>query len=232
MHKLAIFVEGYTELCFVDRLIAEIANANHLAVEHMKISGGSTVPRRMKRIKAANLTTQTKFFVLIYNCEGDKQVKTRIQEEHASLSKSDYQKIIGIRDVKPIARADIPKLEWGLRGGIKTSLIPVEFILSIMEIEAWFLSEFTHFPRIDPLIDVASISANLGFNPQTDDMSQRIDPLADMTNCYLIAGKKYSKGNALTTVNALDMDKVYFNLRTTIPYLNTFLNSIDGFLSS
>lgn len=232
MHKLAIFVEGYTELCFVDRLIAEIANAKSLAVQHMQISGGSTVSRKIKRLNVTTVTTETKHYIQIYNCGGDELVKSRIQEEHASLSRSAFQRIIGLRDVKPIARADIPKLEFGLRGGIKTSLIPVEFVLSIMEIEAWFLSEFTHFPKIDPLINVASISATLGFNPQTDDMSLRLDPLADITNCYAIAGKQYSKGNAPVTVNALDMNRVYLDLRTTIPYLNSFLNSIDTFLSS
>lgn len=231
MHKLAIFVEGYTELCFVDRLVAEIGNANNLAIEHKEISGGTSVPKRLRLIKAASIAASTEYYVLIFDCQGDVQVATRIREEHASLSAANYRKIIGLRDVKPIAQTDIGKLESGLRYGIKTSLIPVEFVLSVMEIEAWFLAEYTHFPRIDPRIDMASILATLGFDPQSDNMSQRADPRSDLDRCYQIANKRYEKRDAHVTVNALDMSLVYFDLRTKIPYLNCLLTTIDEFLS-
>jgi hypothetical protein len=88
--------------------------------------------------------------------------------------------------------SEIPKLELGLKTRIKTSLIPVEFILEIMEIEAWFLAETSHFPRIDAAITIPVISARLGFNPEAD-MSLRPNPCDDLDNCSRIGGKRYSK---------------------------------------
>ena len=41
MNKMAIFVEGYSEVVFVDRLIEEIAGRNMVLIEWRKISGGT-----------------------------------------------------------------------------------------------------------------------------------------------------------------------------------------------
>ncbi|OWK45365.1 hypothetical protein FRUB_01696 [Fimbriiglobus ruber] len=50
--------------------------------------------------------------MLIVDCGGDHQVKSRILEEHENLTKTSYQKIVGIRDVRPdFTSADIPRLE-------------------------------------------------------------------------------------------------------------------------
>ena len=47
MNRLAVFVEGYTEAVFVEKLIEEIAGQNKVLIEHRKIRGGRTTPRRM-----------------------------------------------------------------------------------------------------------------------------------------------------------------------------------------
>jgi len=83
------------------------------------------------------------------------QINLRKSREYDNLSKKDYSLIIGLRDVHPISRADIGKLEAGLPRFVKTKPIPVEFILSVMEVEAWFLAEHSHF-----LFDVGSTSKN------------------------------------------------------------------------
>jgi hypothetical protein len=51
MNKLAVFVEGYTEVLFVEKLIDEIAGQNRVLIEHREIRGGSTTRRKMKLIK-------------------------------------------------------------------------------------------------------------------------------------------------------------------------------------
>ncbi|KVF71007.1 hypothetical protein WS75_22790 [Burkholderia sp. FL-7-2-10-S1-D7] len=114
---------------------------------------------------------------------------------------------------------------------IKTKLAPVQFILSIMEIEAWFLSEHMHFPKIDPAITAAAIHGALGFNPMADDMSDRPAPADDMIAAYQLGGKTYTKGSADGTIHALDYDHVYMGLRDRIPDLNDLLTSIDTFLA-
>lgn len=232
MNRLAVFVEGYTEVMFVERLIEEIAGKHRLLIERRVIRGGGATRRTMGLVKAAKSLTGQKYFVLIVDCGGDEQVKTRILEEHQNLTAKDYLGIIGIRDVRPkFTHADIPKLEANLPKYVKTSLIPVQFILSIMEIEAWFLAETTHYQKIDPSITVEAIKARLGFDPETDDMEQRVAPADDLKNCYAIGGKTYLKHQAKNTVDALDYTLIYMELCNKFRYLKRLITSIDTFLN-
>ena len=232
MNKLAVFTEGYTEVAFVEKLIEEIAGKNNVQIEHTQIRGGSTVPKSMTVIRAAKPVTGQRYYVLLVDCGNDELVKERIREEHENLTKAGYSKLIGIRDVRPkFTHAEIPKLEAYLPKYIKTKLIPVTFILAIMELEAWFLAESTHFSRIDPAITVAAIKATLGFDPSTDDMQQRLAPANDLNDCYSIGSKAYIKNQAKLTVDALDFAAVYLELRNRIDYLDRLISEIDTFLS-
>lgn len=232
MHKLAVFVEGYTELLFIDRLISEIGGTHNVIIEQRKIrGGGSRLKRTMSTIKAAKPATGQQYYVLLIDCGGDSLVKTRILEEHEKLTQVGYRKIIGIRDVRPnYSYGDIPKLESGLRKYVKTSLIPVEFILAIMEIEAWFLAEFNHFPRIDPSITVAEIKKILGFDPELDDLELRPNPKDDLNAAYMIGGKSYEKGQD-ATIKVLDYPYIYIELKNRFAYLKRLGDSIDEFFT-
>ena len=232
MKRLAVFVEGYTEVLFVEKLIEEVAGQHNVLIESRTIRGGSTARRTMKLIKAAKPNTGQKYFVLLVDCGGDELVKTRIREEHENLTKKGYSKIIGIRDVRPkFTHGDIPRLEASLPKYIKTTFTPVTFILSIMELEAWFLSEATHFSRIEPYITVATIKAILGFDPENDNMEHRLCPADDLNACYAIGGKAYVKSQAKTTVDALDYALVYTDLRSNINYLDRLISDVDSFLT-
>lgn len=232
VRKLAIFVEGYTEILFMEHFISEIAGAHNVIIEHRKIRGGSKVKRSMSIVKASRQATGEKYYVLLIDCGGDALVKTRIQEEHENFTRHGYTKIIGMRDVRPdFTYADIPKLESGLKKYMKTALIPVEFVLAVMEIEAWFLAEHNHFPKIDPSITVTAIKATLGFDPEVDDLARRSNPESDLNSCYMIGGKKYEKSQVATTVAALDFPYIYLKLQNKIPQLRRLANSIDAFLA-
>lgn len=234
MHKLAIFVEGYTELLFADRLITEIGETHSIAIEHRKISGGGKsgkVPRVMSTIQAANINSDKKYFILIFDCGGDTQLKARILEEHQGLTSSGYFKIIGLRDVFPeFSYADIPRLQLGLKTYIKTSLIPVDFILSVMEIEAWFLSEINHFSSISTSIDFDNVKKTLGLDLINDDFSTRHNPAKDLDDVYKTGGVSYQKGSDLT-INALDYTYAYIELPKKIPYLKQLCKHLDDFFS-
>ncbi|MBT2794483.1 hypothetical protein [Paraburkholderia strydomiana] len=228
-------MEGYTELLFIDRLIREIAAKKQLAVQHRKIRGGGRdgkVPKRYVELQVPTEMDGISHYVLIVDCGGEKLVAQRVREEHAALDAKGYEKIIGIRDVFPnFTKADVPSLRRAMQYAIKTKLAPVQFVLSVMEIEAWFLSEHLHFPHIDPAITVAAIHAALGFNPATDDMSDRQAPADDLIAAYELGGKTYTKGSAEGTIHALDYDHVYIGLRDRIPDLNDLMESIDTFLA-
>ena len=231
MKRLAIFVEGFTEALFVEKLIEEIAGKNKVLIDHKEVRGGTTTRRTMRSIRASKPNGQN-YYILLLDCGGDTLVKSRIQEEHENLTKAGYLRLVGVRDVRPaFTHADIPKLEKTLPLYIKTKLIPVIFILAIMEIEAWFLAEGTHFPKIEPAITTATIQANLGFNPDKDNMELRLSPADDLNACYAIGGKAYEKHQADVTVNILDYAVIYTELRNKIKYLDKLISVIDEFLA-
>ena len=214
----------------MDRLLTEIAGANDILIEQRQIMGGGSVPRSTAIIRAAKAVTSEKYYVLLIDCGGDHQVKTRILEEHERLTKAGYSKIIGLRDVRPtFTHADIPILSVQLKKYVKTSLIPVDIILAVMEIEAWFLAEVRHFPKIEPSITVTRISSSLGFNPEIDDMTLRLAPAEDMSRAYMIGAKTYQKP-ARSTIDNLDYLEMYFELSKKIPQLKSLVDSIDSFL--
>jgi hypothetical protein len=176
VNRLAIFAEGETEQLFAQWLVREMAGTDHLRVEMRRARGGVSTRRRTRIVEAVADEPGLKYFVLIVDCSGDGGVKSRIVEEYANLARNEYWAAIGLRDA-PKRREDIPRLEQGLPAGIPASPVPVVFVLQIMTIEAWFLAEHTHFPKIDPRLTPALIHAELGFDPSAHDMRLRDRPI-------------------------------------------------------
>jgi hypothetical protein len=231
MNRLAVFVEGYTELILADKLITEIAGGKRVRLERRRIRGGATRRRTMRLLDAIEPDTGQEYYLLLVDCGGDDSVKTRIREEYDNLARAGYRTVIGIRDVRPIDRADIPKLEHSLPLNVKTAPIRVFFILSIMEIEAWFMAEHTHFVAIDARLTPVFIQANMGFDPSIDDMELRDRPADDLNSIYGLVGQTYAKHRSVQTVNAMDFARVYLELPPRYPYLQLLVTNIDQFLS-
>src|SRR5688500_17500969 len=99
MRKIAIFVEGQTEMLFVDRLIQEIATETGLAVEHAEGIGGAVHARKIRILKQTTVQPHHRYYVLIVNSAGDSNVKSDVIERYYSLKRSGYSAIIGLRDV-------------------------------------------------------------------------------------------------------------------------------------
>jgi hypothetical protein len=137
------------------------------------------------------------------------------------------------RDVHPIARANIPALRSRLPLYVKTKPIPVVFVLAIMEIEAWFMAEHTHFERLDARLTPAQIKAHFGFDPSTEDMEQRNRPAMDMDMIYSLVSHRYQKDRTVLqgTVSLLDFARFYLELPSRYSELKLLVASVDGFLS-
>ncbi|MEE4133030.1 hypothetical protein V2I60_19665 [Pseudomonas viridiflava] len=232
MRRIAFFVEGYSEMLFVERLVVAVAGKNEVRIEEVRIKGGRAVPKSIVTVKAADDDIGQEYYVLIVDCGGDHQVRSRLGEEHQGLTIKGYEKIVCIRDVRPgFSREDIPRLYAGLRYGINTDLAPVDFILSIMEVEAWFLAEFNHYAQIDPSITSHGIASLLSFDPTVDNPALRDDPASDLNLSYSIAGKTYTKGEASRTIDALDYAYIYTDLAERIPEIKRLVSHVDSFLT-
>src|SRR6266446_6181044 len=149
MNKMAIYAEGRTEVEFDSKLILELASPKAITIESRKLRGGSTVPFSSQRITVRQSISgqESTHFFMLYDCANDRIVKDRMVDDYPTLCNAGYTKILCHRDVAPTyARADIPKLEGLLRYGVRSKPIVVTFVLSVMEVEAWFLAEHLHFP--------------------------------------------------------------------------------------
>ena len=230
MKRLAFFVEGTTEVLFIETLIKIIAaEKEYVVIERATVKGGNRIPRQLNIFSNGN-TSKIDYYIIIINCQGDQQVKKRILEEHHNFTNLGYEKIIGMRDVRPTFQFfQIPKLQISIHENINLALIPVEIILSTMEIESIFLGEPTHFDKIHPSITPSLIHANLGFNPETEDMELREEPSSDLSNCYAIAGKTYNKLLVQDTINALNFNLIHLEQPKRFKSLERLVSNINSF---
>ena len=231
MKKIALFVEGLTEQLFAIKYITEVFGGDKVAISSNKITGGNKCEHTIKTIRIDSLDANKEYFVLIYDCGGESTVKSYILNQKDSLFKSGYSQIIGFLDVFPNKISDLENVRKRLYYGIPQKPIAISIILSIMEIESWFLSESSHFSRIDSNLDCSTIFKNLGFNPEVDDIELRENPAKDLHECYQIVGMSYTKTEKrlIRTINALDFGEIYFNLPERVTSLKEFKIQLDDF---
>ncbi|MBD2501309.1 DUF4276 family protein [Anabaena azotica] len=230
--KLAIFVEGQTEQIFVEKLLLEIVGYKQISIEIRKFSGGKS-NRKTETVKLGS--PDSNYYVLLYDCGSYSHVLSDIRKQYISLNNNGYSKIIGLRDLEQTLLTEISKLEKSIQSNLKPLTqggIPVSVCLAVKEIEAWFLSEWNHFLKIDSSLTLQFIEQNCGFNPQLVDVEQRLDPSEDLNFIYNLVNKTYSKNanDVQDIVNNLDYEFIYLDLVNTVKYLGYFIKEIDKFL--
>jgi hypothetical protein len=234
MNKMAMFFEGRTELEFSSKLIQEIASHRAITIESRTLKGATTRDRSSRLINVVNTDATGKpstHFIMLYNCVGESAVKSRMMAEYPSLADAGYSEIVCQRDVAPnVPRDKIAELEKGLPLFVRTKPIGVTFILSVMEVEAWFIAEHTHFPQIDAILTLPAVAATLGIDPSVDDVEKLDAPADDLNRCYGLAGIAYTKETSQQTIDAIDCASVYLEIQERIPYLKRLCDVIDRFL--
>jgi phosphohistidine phosphatase SixA len=107
--------------------------------------------------------------------------------------------------------------------------LPVHLHLAIMETEAWFLEEVTHFSHIDKKITNANLVAN-GFDPAIMRAHALQQPAVILDNIYKSAGKRYkkTKKQIQRTVKVLSYEELYVNIRPKAPSLDSFVSSLEA----
>lgn len=223
--KLAIFVEGQTESIFVKKLLIELAGTKNISFQEV-------IANRITTLTTNDSENNKKYFVLIVNCQNDNSVKSRILENRQKLIKANFDLAIGLRDIYPITRENISRLEKGMKIGVPTKDLKIEFCLAKMETEAWFLQEQTHYQRIDQKLTNELIIEKTGFDPANDNSELVDQPAALLKDIYRIVGKSYTKTRTQVqrTVNSLDYEEVYTELPTKLEYFNSFISHIDSFI--
>lgn len=201
MKKLAVFLEGQTERLFVEALIQYCAGNSNVRIQSKRGNLGRKYQRIFFEVKATKIGTGDDFFILVIDSGSDGGVTSDIRELYQNLVDEDYSLIIGVRDVRPdFSREEIGKLRRGLSSSVQTvEELPVQFHLAVMEVEAWFLAENTHFQKFDRRLTRAKIVRELGFFPDDDIAETRENPSEDLDRIHGIIGKSYDKSHALVS---------------------------------
>lgn len=226
--KFAVFVEGQTEQEFTIKLLRELAGKQGIEFE-VRFQFAGKLSFSELRSSHQNPVIQ----VLVVDCRNDGQVKSQIIEQYNSLVTSGYSLVIGLRDVYPFTHNDIAKLEKNLLIGLPSGGLPIHLHLAIMEIEAWFLEEKSHFSRIDQRITGDEIIAN-GFDFNNMRACELPHPADTLDKIYKSVGKWYDKDKRRIrrTVEALSYEELYINTRQKAPSLEKFINSLEEALFS
>jgi hypothetical protein len=229
MTKVALFVEGQTEQIFSAKLIQEIIGKHGFSIKNYKFLGGKNSIRRPTLLTTHNMSDNSEYYFIIYDCSGNDKVQSDIRERLDSLLEESFSLVIGIRDVYP--EKDIAKLKHYLYFGIsKKSGVPVKIILADKEIEAWFLAEETHYPKISKRLSVETVNKIAGLDVSKDSTESIPHPSETLKQIYLKGGTTYdkSKEKVERTVDVLDYENLYINVRHRNNSLNELLDCLDG----
>jgi hypothetical protein len=239
MKKMAIFVEGGTELAFTEKLLLEIAGAKNIQVHKEKDRGGGKVGRYITFIGKVGAQQDHHHYVLLVDCGGDDRVRSVIKDRYKSLCDERYRVIVGLRDIRGeregrrMTYADIPNMLKWMDYGVPMQPIRPTMVLAVMEIEAWFLAEHSHFSRVDSRLTLPQVTQILGFDPSTGAVEERPEPSNDLDTVYRTVGKAYEKVPASTqaTIDALDYNVVYLGLKSRTPNIFPLIDAINEFLN-
>ena len=235
MKKLALFLEGQTERLFVQSLVEFCGAGANVRIQPRWGHLGRRRPRMLVEIDGKKMGTGEDFFVLIHDCGSDNRVVSDIRDHYEGLVREKYSLIIGVKDVYPeFTRDDIGKFRAGLRSTLADlNTITIEFYLSIMEIEAWFLAENTHFQRISPKLTKRRITNVLGYFPDNKNVESRDIPSDDLADILNIVGKKYDKSRGIVDeiVGQLDFKDIVTIHSAEIKDLGGVVRGVEDFFS-
>lgn len=234
MERMAIFVEGQTERVFVEKLIREMAGPRHVHIDAVHaIGGGRLIPRNWVEIHAVRPDPSTEYYILIYESMNDARVLSDIREQYATLIDQGYRRIIGLRDVYPNPIIDVPTIRADFSALVPPGPVIPQLVLEVMEIEAWFIGEHTHFPRMHEALVPAVVTDALGYDPAIHDITTIAWPCGDLRRAYGVAHLSYNKSRAHVerTVNELSYEEVYLHLRHRLSDLDSLITAFEVFFA-
>ncbi len=232
MKRIAIFVEGLTEQILVRRMLETVMDKKGVAVQTVKITGGHNIRMSFTVMHAAKIERNTGYYVLIYDCGGETNVKGYLMMQRQSLVDKGYSCIIGLRDVYPnFSHEEIPKLKKGLNFKVPQKNAVTKIFLAVMETEAWFLGEYTHFRKVAQQLSPEYIQKRLGFNPKQENMEERDKPADDLKRVYRLAGHDYTKKRSKlnSIVSKLDFNFFTRRLANKMQSLGEFVYQLEDF---
>lgn len=203
MSKIAVFVEGQSELIFVRDLLSKHFNydPSELAIDCYKLHSESvfSVPYSLGNAKSRH-------YYMILNVGNDEKVLTAIISRAKGLLDKGYDRIIGLRDIYSRRYRDLCD-EPGIYPDVIESLIKgtrkqihdkglddkVSFMFSVMEFETWYLGMPQCLLRKDKRLTIKNINDTLKINLNDDPQITIFHPAITLNDILNIVGLKYDK---------------------------------------
>ncbi|MEI6489832.1 MAG: hypothetical protein WCP52_12765 [Bacteroidota bacterium] len=222
MRKIAIFVEGQTELVFVREFIKHkyCYNVNIDCFQLFKEGNLVYAP-----YPCVNPNAEVHYTLI--NVGNDVKVPSAICDRENSLFTNGFEKVIGLRDMYCQAYKEITtEIDENLNAEFITEtneLIRlrsnnyenIHICFSIMEIESWFLAMHHIFEKIHPTLTVDFIKQKLELDlTKTDPEEAFFHPVKTFSKIYELAEMSYEKkrGDIESFCNNLcadDFEKLY-----------------------
>lgn len=233
--KLAIFVEGYTESIFIERLLKEFFDENSIAISINDLSGGKRCPRIATVVSIEPTTANTRFKILIYNSCTDNRVLSDLKDRYIGLKANGYTQFIGIRDLYPDYTFEEKNDAINDNKGIlaRESIENTIFIFATMEVETWFIAETEHYQKIHSYLTLENIKQQCIDLESINNFEKDIDEPANKLNeIYQLVNFAYKKTNRQVsrTVESLDYENLYLNVKEEIPSLNKLFDTLEKFI--
>ena len=201
--KLAVFVEGQTELVFVREFLKQWYGYD------VNVVGFDCYNLLAKEFCDAEYkygSEDSENYFMIVNVGNDNSVLSSIIGRLKFLRNKGFQLVVGLRDmyssqyikdahkheiVDEVSRQhveSVKKILSDLEDGVF-----VDFHFAIMEVEAWFMGMDDFMERLDGRLTRDFVSQNLNISLDDDPEKTMFHPAAELGKIYALVGKQYDK---------------------------------------
>lgn len=223
--KIAIFVEGQTELIFVRDMLLKVFEYNNIHLECYNLFTDT----KHEKAEYAVLNCEAEFCFEINNVGNDNRVLQAILKREQLMWHLGFDRIIGLRDMysrhykETIAEKGNPNaidtaINQEFIAGSNATIRKqakqpdkIFFHYSIMEIEAWILGMYCIFEEFDALLTSEYIKEKLGFDLTEANVAEAFfRPAEVLGNILDLSAEKYEKSKSDINSIAAKIDKIYF----------------------
>lgn len=195
MRRIAIFVEGQTELIFVREFLLKYFNYQNLSIECFTLFTDSC---HLPTEYSFGNKEDIEYHFEILNVGNDKSVITRIKRRAQYMWDAGFERIIGLRDLyskeyreavqgQYIDPNENEKFVQGYRSQLNSDKICFSF--AIMETEAWLLGLVDIFERMNSKLTIKYIEQQLGYNLESiDPETEFFHPAKEIDKIFKLAG--------------------------------------------
>jgi hypothetical protein len=236
MKKIAIIVEGLSELIFTRELLLRIFSYENLSILCISIIGEG------ERQVPHPYSDKPNIHFQIVNVGNDERVLSFIRERFNGLRNKGFEVIIGLRDIYSAEYTnrsnnvddEIIKLiidgNQVIIDNIQDRPRTIRMFYAIMEFEAWLLSMPKILSSFNPALTIEKINEEFGYDLSTIiPQKEFFHPTNQMKEILNLVNEKYNKSDDLMErlISYLDLDELINIINANkCPSLAIFYNDL------